>query len=277
MAHRDVSAERSPEFVPDIFNYCDRWCARCPFSERCAAYAMLREAGDDPDHPRDGLDREMKIVKWSLETASKELQQAREESGRSAMPATPRVEGERDRLAVDADPLARAAREYLALCAGWTHAEGGALRARIRSVRAAYDGPEAALRALVELDEHLTVIEHDATLIATKTYRAVSGVMPGGDPAITGDPGRTARGGAGLVQTDANGSAKVVLLALDRAIEAWQGVARFHAGGRETVAVMCEWLERLRADVEARFPLARRFRRPGFDGCRGAAGDEPSV
>lgn len=29
-----------PRFIPGIYNYCDRWCERCPFTMRCMLYAM---------------------------------------------------------------------------------------------------------------------------------------------------------------------------------------------------------------------------------------------
>ncbi len=39
-------------FIPGIYNYCDRWCERCPFTDRCMNYAMeKRRWGDNP--PRD--------------------------------------------------------------------------------------------------------------------------------------------------------------------------------------------------------------------------------
>ncbi len=35
------------DFIPGIFNYCDRWCERCPFTARCMKFAMTREYDDD--------------------------------------------------------------------------------------------------------------------------------------------------------------------------------------------------------------------------------------
>lgn len=32
-----------PRFIPSIYNYCDRWCERCPFTARCLNYAMGAE------------------------------------------------------------------------------------------------------------------------------------------------------------------------------------------------------------------------------------------
>src|SRR6185369_6451623 len=29
----------NPELIDGIYNYCDRWCERCPFTSRCLVYA----------------------------------------------------------------------------------------------------------------------------------------------------------------------------------------------------------------------------------------------
>lgn len=34
-------------FIPEIHNYCDRWCERCPFTARCRVFAMEQELPDD--------------------------------------------------------------------------------------------------------------------------------------------------------------------------------------------------------------------------------------
>src|SRR4051812_22250099 len=34
----------NPDFISDIYNYCDRWCERCPLTSRCLVYAT--EADD---------------------------------------------------------------------------------------------------------------------------------------------------------------------------------------------------------------------------------------
>ena len=33
----------NPNFIPGIYNYCDRWCQRCPFTFRCMNFAMTEE------------------------------------------------------------------------------------------------------------------------------------------------------------------------------------------------------------------------------------------
>ena len=35
-------------FISGIYNYCDRWCERCPQTSRCLNYAMAEEEFADP-------------------------------------------------------------------------------------------------------------------------------------------------------------------------------------------------------------------------------------
>src|SRR5881227_4341768 len=44
----ELAGER--DFISGIYNYCDRWCEKCPFTSRCRVYAT--EAADmDLDDP----------------------------------------------------------------------------------------------------------------------------------------------------------------------------------------------------------------------------------
>lgn len=38
---------KDPRYISGIYNYCDRWCERCPFTSRCLTYAMEKEDFED--------------------------------------------------------------------------------------------------------------------------------------------------------------------------------------------------------------------------------------
>ncbi len=40
---------KNPRFIPGIYNYCDRWCERCTFTSRCMNFAMSEEEFSDPE------------------------------------------------------------------------------------------------------------------------------------------------------------------------------------------------------------------------------------
>ena len=65
------------------------------------------------------------------------------------------------------------------------------------------------------------------------------------------------------IQSDWNGSAKVALLSIDRSIVGWDVLAR--ATNDPDAAGIAEHLRDMRTQVEAAFPAACKFQRPGFD------------
>lgn len=272
MAH-DVLAP--PSYIPGIYNYCDQWCARCLLSDRCRIYVNLRRRAGSAGSPAVGPGVTAQIVQQGFEDALQLLQRAAVACGVPLQTiedeaAAQQAAMERRREELKAHRLVRLATQYLLLLAQWFHAEGQTLRARVHEAVAqakANANPDVDVPALLlELDDHIAVIEHDERVIAAKTWRALHGALERRDR--SGEPPTS---DAAAAQTDENGSAKVAVLAIDRSLAAWRGIARFHPEAADTIAVIDEWLEELRDGLERSFPLARQFRRPGFDTGRAPA------
>ena len=43
-----LTLAEDPRHISGIYNYCDRWCERCPFTSRCLLYAMEQKDSADP-------------------------------------------------------------------------------------------------------------------------------------------------------------------------------------------------------------------------------------
>src|ERR671925_73973 len=39
----------NPDLIPGIYNYCDRWCERCPLTSRCLVYATEQDDNVSPE------------------------------------------------------------------------------------------------------------------------------------------------------------------------------------------------------------------------------------
>ena len=89
-------------------------------------------------------------------------------------------------------------------------------------------------------------------LIAIKIYRAISSARD------------AARTGSAQARWDADVSAKVALIGLDRSDEALQVMSLDDEDA--PIPHLRRHLARLRREVEARFPAARTLVRPGLDG-----------
>ena len=56
--------EQENNYIPGIFNYCDRWCERCPLTARCRVYAMEQEehADDERDQAQEAFERNLENI-----------------------------------------------------------------------------------------------------------------------------------------------------------------------------------------------------------------------
>ena len=64
---------------------------------------------------------------------------------------------------------------------------------------------------------------------------------------------------------DANGSAKVAIIGIERSIAAWAGLLPHFPEQENGILDLLVILKRLLPQVEAAFSNARAFQRPGFD------------
>ena len=67
------------------------------------------------------------------------------------------------------------------------------------------------------------------------------------------------------VENDADGSAKIALIGIDRSSSAWRILQSSLPEKAESTVQMLLELERFRRATEQNFPNAREFIRPGFD------------
>jgi hypothetical protein len=230
-------------YIDFISAYCDRWCERCAFTERCSNFAVSSAiAMCDGNHvaalelalgpprvpdrePQKKVEDRMADAFAGVDLSAKEL----EEIGRE-------IDDRRNR--VRRHPLAEASLDYAVAAHRWltAHADGAA-------------HTDVAVR------EAIQVIGWDCHLIHAKIVRALNGrdEYPRGAPFETG-----------AVQSDWNGSAKVALICLQRSEPAWRLVAAA-ASDDAGATVVSTSLVGLRQELSREFPRAAEFRRPGFD------------
>ena len=235
-------------YIDFISAYCDRWCERCGFTERCSAFAIQSAlAMCDGDHdaafelaigrprvpgrqPQKSLGERMADALGDDEPSAQELA----EIGREI--------DERQRR-VAAHPLAQASLDYAVAGHRWLTRRGDDVTKHA----------DAAVRNAAE------IVCWDVGLIHAKINRALDGrdEYPDGAPFDTSP-----------VQSDWNGSAKVALISIERSGRAWRIVAA--AMQDEAALVLADRVAALEAGMRREFPEAMAFKRPGFDAGDGS-------
>jgi predicted nucleic acid-binding Zn-ribbon protein len=248
----------NPDLISGIYNYCDRWCERCPLTSRCLVYATEKVEDDSAqthDLTNEAFWRKLgtifqetrdMIAEWARE-AGVDLNRAEEEDD----PA----QRKRKRQQVDNHPLAAAGKKYANDASDWFRELDQIVE--VSDSRAGESDVESNER----LEDAREVIQWYQYQIAVKTMRALSARIDerGIDPETTDFP------------KDSDGSAKVALIGIDRSIAAWR-MAQLSLPERESSIVpLILQLEHLRQRIEKTFPEAREFVRPGFDEILGEA------
>jgi hypothetical protein len=222
-----------PNLVPGIYNGCDQWCHYCPATARCLAFRGRPEAigGAASGGVEEQMLESMRYLKACHEAEGLQppedlvrLLNGDQPSGAGCPP-------------ID-DPLEHAGKHYAVMATAF-------LATSVDQV------PSSPLPKRAGGPTPFEVFLFYHVLIAIKIYRAVSSA---------GEAARTARAQA---RWDADVSAKVALVAIDRSDEALHVMTLDDDDPR--IAYMRHHLARLRKDVQRRFPAARGLVRPGLD------------
>ena len=252
-----------PHFIPGIFNYCDRWCERCEFSHRCYNFAVNeRYFGDDPE-ARDmsnqkfwnTMERIYADAKLTLDKSLKKL------AGTQGIPSIEAADAHEKHVERRARAIGqketKLAMTYAHMVDEWFNNE---LRLPLQHVHNLEQqvaiGEVSVANAkgdLVRLNDCVEIIRWYQHFIFVKLGRAFSSLVEEQENAEF------------AAERDADGTAKVALISIDRSLSAWSIFQEMFPEKTDSILEMLVYLDRLRKGVEAKFPKARKFKRAGFD------------
>ena len=263
---------RSGDFILGIYNYCDRWCERCPLTARCLVYATERadDVATDPEAHDINSARFWSRLESMFQEAHEMILEWAEEAGVDVAAIEDEAAG-RDQQRQDAKQhdLSLAARRYAEMVQQWFTEEF----AVEQHVHDDTTGKSKNTEEDIDVSDAIEVIRWYQFFVAAKLFRALMGlddeaadetlttddILAG--PESDDDEEMFAAGG----NDDSDGSAKIALIAIDRSLSAWRVMQSSLPEKAESIVLMLIELERLRRTTEQIFPHARDFIRPGFD------------
>jgi hypothetical protein len=260
-------------FIPSIFNYCDYWCERCTFTRRCRNYAMGREMEREAGGGKP-IEDATNAAFWSgladklRETsvfgrANEWADECDDDFDVGPDPEWDAREKARQG-AVRRHALSRLAEDYMKQADAWLKAANADLKTVAAELVDAAANPftrEDVEEQARQIGEMIEVVAWYHTFIFPKMSRAIRGLLEREEadgPAA--DILRESR------LRDANGSAKVTLVAIERSIAAWLHLREVLPAHESAILNMLALLDRMRRGIRATLPGAESFRRPGFDG-----------
>jgi hypothetical protein len=246
---------QNPNLISGIYNYCDRWCERCPLASRCLLFASEKEDEDNSLETRDIQNEAF----WKKLASIFEETRALVTAWTAAAGIDLNVLLEEDQLHLrrtrrraDNHSLARAGKKYANDTSDWFREFDQTVE--VSDLASTATDIEEAER-LVDAREIIHWYQYQ---IAVKTMRALASSTDENEDDDS-------------IAKDSDGSAKVALLGIDRSIAAWRLVQLSVPERAGSIVPLILQLERLRHRTENHFPNARDFVRPGFDESLGAA------
>ncbi|MDR1756396.1 MAG: hypothetical protein LBR65_05470 [Culturomica sp.] len=238
-------------FIPEIYNYCDRWCEKCGFGASCLSYRLEQKAEETEDElPLEQI-LQNPLPLWDQirnylrsgeggdefrEEYSEALWEEESEEGEGEEPDTEYSAGMLDML--------RVSLVYEAWAEHTLEETYSALDDLTESEREKADAVTAATE----------VIDWQLDVINPKLRRAIYDYYR-----------REERSTNGNLWLDYNGSAKVALLSMEQSEQAWRQLRELLPVLEREGAHLLVILSELREDILKQFPAAAEFKRPGFD------------
>jgi hypothetical protein len=262
------------DFISGIYDYCDRWCEKCPFTSRCRVYSTEAEGPDldDPEVHDINNAKFWRKLESIFQEAHEKIAAWAEEAGVDLDPLDDEAIALHDEQEKEADEhqLSELARQYAMTVQEWFADEFAAdQNARDNAVLDAEGAPDIGVAGAAE------VIRWYQFFVAAKVIRALMGrsqtppLEASGDddpfPDSVDESIDDLEEFSEVVRDDGNGSAKIALIAIDRSTAAWHAMEMCLPTKSDSIALVFAQLERLRWLLEQEFPDAREFIRPGFD------------
>jgi len=269
-------------FISGIYNYCDRWCERCPFTFRCLLYATEKADPDlaDPETRDITSEKFWRNLESIFRSTAELIAEWAAETGvdlNSIDVSQETAEHKRETEAAEENELSQTARLYATTVGNW-------FRDEFATEENVYDDMQTSLDSddsEVGVQDASEIIRWYQFFIAVKLMRALSSSSHSEEDLDDEDDLSMDFLGnfdeaddedidydeiiAKTDRMDSNGSAKVALVAIDRSIGAWRVLQFSLPEKSDTIKPILLELDGLRRGIETRFPRARDFIRPGLD------------
>ena len=249
----------NPEFIPGVYNYCDRWCERCTLTSRCANFAIGEQhfsSLEDMDMNNKAFWQKLyEIFQLTLEMVKEDAEKHGIDLATLDLQAAAEDERQLEDDAHD-HKCVRAAEKYSKMVEEWFDSNIGLFDQKEDdlNMQASLDLPGTDSFAEADgLNDTVEIIRWHQYQIYVKLMRAVEGKLEEAQEVLKDYP------------KDSEGSAKVALIGLDRSIAAWGAVSDHFPNEEDSIFDLLVYQERLRRKTEEAFPNARSFVRPGFD------------
>ena len=242
-------------YIPNIHKYCDLWCLKCPFTDRCEWHKIYKyiSPGGHPDF--------LNQIRENIQKLQEEINDITRKQGMEPVNQPIDEEAERKEQEkveyIENHILTKTAKNYMVMAMGWFANNHKLIMESgyqlLQNIKLGIQGEETEEEATAVYDA-FELIGWYCTHIRVRLKEAITGEYELNEkPEKMNNPKET------------NGQAKAALVEMDRSLAAWHKLRDYFPDAGDDILDVQIFLENLRKDTEKHFPRARDFVRPGFD------------
>lgn len=225
--------------ISGVYNYCFRWCERCPFNDRCSNYQLIEELEEEQPKKK-GVKQVFRQIPLLFTDAITSLQDSCEAADYDWAEIKLQVDLEEVELSdLSMRELDQLARQFSLALLRWL-------------------GEYRKEEKPASWEEALVVVQWYGTLLSSKTHRAVSSLE---EPWPDMPPDNSAEG----ITSDGNGSAKIALLAMARCLAALSVMLEEPGNYEEELLTFTLDVLRMQQALRFYYPYVSAFERVAFD------------
>lgn len=251
-----INKVNNPNHIPGIYNYCDRWCERCNFTSKCANFSV-----SDSQFSKENMDMENEkfwdkigeIFQITLEIIQEKVEEMGVDLNDIDDVEYEETRKKREEIAKE-NECALLSKDYYISVEKW-----------FDNTKVVFDEKERewklnqkiglAVEDNKEINDIIEIISWYQYQIHVKIVRALkSEINEADDPELWKE-----------FPKDSEGSAKIALIGIDRSIASWGKMLQHFPVLEDKLLAILVNLQKLQRFTEKEFPLARAFKRVGFD------------
>ena len=246
------------QYLSGIYNYCDRWCEKCPFTSRCLNYTALQELGDGKDISGLSLNESFDIIKDIFDLTAELLEEFAEKEGIDLSEIDDEEYSiEEEVRRVEEHPLSVKAAQYFHLVYHWLNTRDKIVKSRfdeyLNLTEMGFD-EDVQFKKAEELNEALEIIRWYYTFIRVKINSALNIKY---FENLLDDPEH--------FDEQLNIAAKLALIGCSKSLEAWNLLYKILDEDEDELLKILAYLKNLSNEIRKEFPSAEAFKRPYFE------------
>ncbi len=249
-------------YIPGIYNYCDRWCERCPFNKQCQNFQIQSDIDFDDENLN--VNAFAMLIQRNLKDAVEMLEKIANETGIDWEEVKKGTKSESyipPKFSTSQKTIQSLSKQYYKKAQFWLESNEELVKEKEVEINRKNQIGINVEKEVAELNEAFSNIYYYLEFIDPKIRRAIEGLHDEWTMSLA------------PIQNDATGTAKIAMIAIEKSLASWNYIRNQIPDIDDDALDILVNLSQMLEGMKKEFPNVNEFIRPGFDEMGDAVSD----